>query len=324
MLELDPPKCVLLVSNSRDFTTDYVVAELRARGIRYLRLDMDLLAQDSVSLDPSGPTLEARTPQGHFFLTAEDICGIHFRAPTHLSESGQSRYNPEEQLSRHQWAAFVRALTVFETASWVNHPVHTYAAESKPYQLYKAIKMGWIIPSTRITNNPPENHWPPSGSGLVVKSLDSFLARIEGKDVFFYTHFVNREELTIGALHAMPAILQSGLSRKVDLRVTVIGDQCMAAAILRSGEGVEGDWRLQKDGLDYDSYELPVDVRQRCINTVRAFGLVFGALDLAYSGSQYYFLELNPTGEWAWLHEQLGFPIPQLLADAICGKPRLG
>ena len=51
----------MLVSNSRDFATDYVVAELRRRGVSYHRFDLDLLADDALSLDPVQPVLSIRT-----------------------------------------------------------------------------------------------------------------------------------------------------------------------------------------------------------------------------------------------------------------------
>ncbi|MEA2708801.1 MAG: hypothetical protein QOF78_1402, partial [Phycisphaerales bacterium] len=48
---------ILLVSNSRDFATDYIVAELRRRDVPYSRLDWDLIHKDLVELDPLQPSL---------------------------------------------------------------------------------------------------------------------------------------------------------------------------------------------------------------------------------------------------------------------------
>lgn len=314
-----PSGCVILVSNSRDFATDYVVAELRSRGRRYLRLDTDLLREDSLSLDPLGPLLEVRTPQGDFRLEESDVTGVLFRAPTHLSESGGGRHPPEEQLVRHQWAAFTRALTVFEHATWVNHPARTYAAESKPYQLRVARKLGWDVLPTRVTNDVPPAAWVAPDDALAMKALDTFFLRLDGRDAFFYTRAVSRSSLSQDSLRAMPVLLQQYLPEKLDVRVTVVRDRCLAASIHRGGAGVQGDWRLQKYGVEYETHELPPEIELRCLSLLRFLGLVFGAIDLVYSGGQYYFLEVNPTGEWAWLTERLGFPIPALLADALAG-----
>lgn len=45
-------------------------------------------------------------------------------------------------------------------------------------------------------------------------------------------------------------------------------------------------------------------------------------IDLAKCGNRYYFLEINPTGEWAWLVDELGFPIDEALADELVGPPK--
>lgn len=314
-----PDRVVLLISNSHDFATDYVVAELRARGVRYLRLDTDLLPEDSVFLDPITPTLDARTPQGTFRLTPENVSGVLFRAPSHLSESGGERDAPEERLRRHQWAAFTRALTVFEEPIWVNHPVPTFRAESKPYQLRVAAKLGWDVLPTVVTNDVPPAERPLEDALLVVKALDTFFIRISGQDAFFYTREVTRSDLSRYSLAEMPVILQRRAVDKLDLRVTVVGDGCLAASIVVEDAGVAGDWRLQKDSVEYRTYNLPTSVEAKCIELVHSLGLTFGAIDLVYSNCRYYFLEVNPTGEWAWLTENLGFPIPKLLADALVG-----
>jgi len=48
---------ILIISNSRDFATDYVIAQLLERRAPYVRIDLDLLADESVCLDPVSPRL---------------------------------------------------------------------------------------------------------------------------------------------------------------------------------------------------------------------------------------------------------------------------
>ena len=47
-------------------------------------------------------------------------------------------------------------------------------------------------------------------------------------------------------------------------------------------------------------------------NSIKALGLEFGAIDLALQDDVYYFLEINPTGEWGWL---MGAELP--IAEAL-------
>jgi glutathione synthase/RimK-type ligase-like ATP-grasp enzyme len=51
--------------------------------------------------------------------------------------------------------------------------------------------------------------------------------------------------------------------------------------------------------------------------------LQFGAIDLALTQSgNYYFLEINPNGQWLWIEDKLGYPISQAVADWLVGNAR--
>jgi len=50
---------------------------------------------------------------------------------------------------------------------------------------------------------------------------------------------------------------------------------------------------------------------------MKAMHLQFGAIDLAFCNDRYYFLEINPTGEWAWLVDAAKLPIDEEIATAL-------
>jgi hypothetical protein len=302
---------ILLVTNSRDFATDLVVAELRKRDAAYLRLDLDLLSEDSVTLDVGGPSLSQRLPDGETRTVASPHA-ILFRAPTHLRESSGHRHTPEELLQLHQWAAFARSLTIFRDARWVNHPVPTYAAETKPYQLVVAASLGFAVPRTFVANSLPS---PLSDQDTVaMKALDTFLVRQGDHDLFFYTTTVRPSDLTPSATRAMPVIFQTLIHPKTDVRVTVVGETCFAA---ETPGDVRGDWRLQKDEIQFRRATLSEDVRGKCVALTRALGLRFGAIDLVRSDGTDWFLEINPTGEWAWLEDLFDGEIARAIAEEL-------
>ena len=81
--------------------------------------------------------------------------------------------------------------------------------------------------------------------------------------------------------------------------------------------GVEGDWRLRKDGVEFEQHELPAPVIDLCMSLSRKFGLAYAAIDLALVDGEYQFIEVNPTGEWAWLVDAAGLPIDEAIADLL-------
>jgi len=311
---------ILLVSNSRDFATDYIVAELRRRGVKYHRLDIDLLAEDTVALNPVEPTLSIRSEGRNIAITHDTLKAILYRAPTYLRESSAGRWKPEELLRRHQWAAFVRSLIVFNQARWINHPRAIYAAECKPYQLMCANRIGLTVPTTLIGNTAPPAESPlwDSQQRAALKALDSFLVRMEDQDAFFYTQQIGIDDVRPESLSSIPVVLQQHLRGKLDIRVTVVGENCYAASVTRNGTGIEGDWRLAREEATFGIHSLPQKIQARCVELVRMLELTYGAIDLALVGDVYYFLEINPTGEWAWLLEPTGMRIDRALADALC------
>ena len=313
-------RIILLVSNSLDFATDYVVGRLLEHGHPYYRIDTDLLHEDHVSLDPSSRRLKIERGTEQVSIGDENLKSVLYRAPTHLRESSGGRWPPEELLARHQWTAFVRSLCVFENAKWINHPAKTYLAENKPYQLMMAEKLGFIIPKTIIGNVLPgdeSNIWHGSNQ-VAIKAIDSFLLRIDEEDRFFYTQAVRKEEIQDSDISEMPVIMQEYLTNKLDIRVTIIGDCCFACSIFENGKPIDGDWRLAKARAAFEQFDLPHEIKNRCIALVAALGLTFGAIDLVLCNDIYIFIEINPTGEWAWLVDALGLPIDEAIVQSLC------
>jgi len=46
--------------------------------------------------------------------------------------------------------------------------------------------------------------------------------------------------------------------------------------------------------------------------------LLFGGIDLAIVNDKYYFIEVNPTGEWGWLEDKNEMKISKAIMDALC------
>ena len=108
--------------------------------------------------------------------------------------------------------------------------------------------------------------------------------------------------------------LHENLSKKIDYRITVVGDTVFAVKILIENNGVIGDWRKEKDNVKFVPIDLPISIAKMCSNLINELGLSFGAIDLIYKDNEFYFIEVNPTGEWAWLVDSAN----QKIYEAIC------
>lgn len=310
---------ILIISNKHDYACDYVCVCLQENNQIYLRLNTDDLSNFHVQLDPVNEKLEVKIYDELFSIEKGSLKSILYRGPTYLRETSISELSPEEKLSKSQWAAFIRALMIFDQCLWVNHPGATYTAETKALQLKIAHQVGFCIPQTLITNS---DFWDsnvtsnPKGE-VVVKGIDTIYLQVGDKQAFGYTNIVQQSDLTYDKLSLAPVFLQQYLEKKVDLRVTVIGEKVFAVEILIDSKGIDGDWRLLKDDVQYFPVNLPPEIENNCIKIVKKLGLKYGAIDLARVESTYYFIELNPTGEWAWLVDQANLRIDEAIANYL-------
>ena len=49
-------------------------------------------------------------------------------------------------------------------------------------------------------------------------------------------------------------------------------------------------------------------------------GLTFGGVDLIFANNKYYFIEVNPTGEWGWLKSVAKLPIDKAIVKSMIGE----
>jgi len=139
-------------------------------------------------------------------------------------------------------------------------------------------------------------------SRMVLKSLDTVLLRQGSDCLFTYTTIAESATLTDDDVSDVPLLAQELLLGKTDIRVTVAGDKIFAVRILAHGRGIEGDWRVTaKDRLTFEDFDLTPPVKLACRKLVSDLGLSFAAIDLVEMPYGTVFIEINPTGEWAWL-----------------------
>ena len=59
-------------------------------------------------------------------------------------------------------------------------------------------------------------------------------------------------------------------------------------------------------------------IEESLIRIMNKLHLLFGGIDLAIVNDKYYFIEVNPTGEWGWLEDKNEMKISKAIMDALC------
>lgn len=200
-------------------------------------------------------------------------------------------------------------------APWINPRLADDAAHRKPLQWTQAAAVGLTLPPTCVTTAPDEarafcaaHH----SAGVVFKP---FLASIAD---WRETRLVEAEDLArLELVRLSPVIFQRRI-QGVDLRVTVIGEALFAAEIDARDSSYPVDMRMVIGEAKIRAVDLPPVLSQRLLALMRRLGLVYGAIDLKQDEhGDYYFLEVNPAGQWQFVESRAGLPITQAHADAL-------
>lgn len=137
------------------------------------------------------------------------------------------------------------------------------------------------------------------------------------REMFTYSNVVRGEELREYDLKQAPIFVQEFLEPKIDCRITYVKEKIFSVKILKDKVGIYGDWRFHKEQLDYVTFELPDNVKYSICRLMDNLKLNFGGIDLAFVDDDYYFIEVNPTGEWGWLEVKTGMEISKAIEEAL-------
>lgn len=302
-----------------DFTTDYICLELQRRNANYLRINRDKFSDYNIVFDIGSLSLYITINKNEYIIDNRNLKSVFYRAPIYLHDTYKPNLSVEKQLYRSQWTAFLRNLVLFENIKWLNNPIDIFRAENKMLQLKYADKIGMKCPHTLLLNS-VTNIRVDTEKEYIIKSLDTVLLIQGNKEAFVYSTVVTGKELIESEFASAPVIIQEYLYPKIDLRVTVIGEKIFTVKIVKEGNGIAGDWRKEKENVDFIEINLPLDINKKCVEIVKNLGLTFGGVDLILHDGIYYFIEVNPTGEWAWLVNKPGLRIDKAICDYLQGN----
>jgi glutathione synthase/RimK-type ligase-like ATP-grasp enzyme len=104
----------------------------------------------------------------------------------------------------------------------------------------------------------------------------------------------------------------------VDLRVTVVGHKIFAAEIDARKTRYPVDMRMVVGDASVRPTKLPSKIEKLLMKLQRRLGLYYGAIDIRRTlQGEYFFLEVNPAGQWLFVEQRTGLPISQAVADLL-------
>jgi len=310
---------IALFTNQRDLTTDFIVLELQRRSAPYVRINTETLPVGAAALGFRTRD-DWRLTLGDSRIDGSDIRAAYFRRPGTPSVDNGVRDSGERAYCVGEWSAILKTIYSRLEGRWLSAPEDIMLAEDKPRQLLIARGLGFSVPETLVTNAIDEAKAFLAGPPAIAKPLREALLKGDEERVIFTSRVQQLSDRDARAFAAAPMILQREIPKRADLRVTVVGRRVFATAISSQAHAeTTVDWRRGGPfDLTHVPFDLPGELELRCIDLVAALGLGFGAIDLVWGqDDRFWFLEINPNGQWAWIENRTGQPIAAAIVDEL-------
>ncbi len=195
-------------------------------------------------------------------------------------------------------------------------------ASNKLIQLNIAKQIGFNVPQMIISSNKNDLF------KFLLKNPSSITKSISEGEIIFGKYYMNMYTSIFDIKNLdnlndnmdYPIFLQENIQKKIELRVVVVENNIFSVSIdSQSNKKSRIDWRkIDPYKMKHKIYELPENIKIKCIRMCKLLGIKFAAIDMAIDHyGNYIFFELNPNGQWLWLEEITKLPISESIASAL-------
>ncbi len=328
VLELSPASGskILILTEVHDREANVVGVELLKRGVDYIRLNSgDFSSRAFVTCTADGGTSSVRIRVGHDEVISRQICTVWYR---YLSlEPFGLHLDFDDPLAvafaHREWRWAMRSVTGSLGCFWVSPPDAMVTAGDRFLQLRRASEVGLDVPRTIMTNDPSKvrEFYDECAGRIMAKVVNLHSIGVKGRLFNVFGRRLRREDLDLlDSVRYVPSIFQEYVPKRVEVRVTVVGDRLFAAEIhSQVNENSRDDYhRGSPKDIPVAVHHLPAEIDAKCRSLVYRMGLLFGALDLILTpDGPYVFLEVNACGDWWGIEVKTGLPITQAVVDLL-------
>ncbi len=305
----------LIITHTEDYTTDLLVNYLNQQNLPYFRLNTDNFDFSNINISYEAGNLLING------INMKNVYSIWYRRikpPIALFEDQYTHYYFNQE-----FRVFLNNLFSILDVRWLSNPFNIEKAENKLLQLKTAQKLGLNIPPSLITCNLTdiENFIDKHGETIIKPLYDNSFSNQSGS-YHIYTNVITKQHISKfkkeeKVFAPLPSIIQKRINKKLDIRVTIIGEKVFAAAVNPNLHNTQIlDWRNK--GLRFTNYKLPKELSKKLVEMVADLGLAFGAIDIVLSDTNdHYFLEINPNGQWGWLELENDLPISEAISHFL-------
>lgn len=254
---------------------------------------------------------------------------VWFRKPDLISREEYPVIKKYKKYARAAYSDFFAMIYgLLKNALWISDKYAIQRADNKILQLEVARQEGLNVPPTLITNNPSKvSQFRREIGNIVTKPIRIEVTYDKKNHIasgFYATSILENQSLDLEGLKVAPAIFQGIVENKTDIRIIAVGKKLFSCAITKTHPDNYIDWRtgISGNNINCTKWNIPEDLKLKLIRMLERLNLRFGAFDFALDNKTggYWFLELNPNGQWAFIEQLAGLPIAETLAKVLTNE----
>ncbi len=121
-----------------------------------------------------------------------------------------------------------------------------------------------------------------------------------------------------------PSLFQQYIKKKYELRIFYLGGVFFSMAILPKSHSSMIDIRNEKEASNRNiPYKLPEKIEEKIIKLMKSLDLESGSIDMLVTEEEhYYFLEVNPVGQFGYVAEPCNYNINEMIANYIIERAK--
>jgi len=183
--------------------------------------------------------------------------------------------------------------------------------------LFLAKSLGLLIPDTYILSELKEIRKLDKSQRYITKAVSEVHPIFAENELYLnYTREINLNDLGNKNPNIVPSLIQKRINSSYEIRIFFFEKKIWAIATFDFSDSV--DIRNIKDkNKKYLPYQLPFNMQRKIHKLAKILSLQCGTIDLLKRDNEYYFLEVNPLGQFHQVSYYGNFQIEKYIADLL-------
>jgi glutathione synthase/RimK-type ligase-like ATP-grasp enzyme len=203
---------------------------------------------------------------------------------------------------------------------WVTKPI--LIPINKIHAINTAKEFGLNVPDTFVISNRNliEKHLDFNKNEYIIKPVSDVIPipLNENENLLMLTSTITKDELKKLPVETIPSIIQIKINKSFEVRVFFIDNKFYSSKIVESENKIDHRFNLFDSKTRFESFELSHEIKESLKGLMNHFQINCASIDFIMSDKNiFYFLEINPTGQFGYHSRPNNFYLDKVIADYI-------